>query len=891
VKKTLLLFVLTVLVSGVFAQAPQKFNYQAVARTTSGNVIADQSVTVRIAILQNEELVWQEDHPVVTNALGHFTLQAGGSKAVNGTGSAGSFSGIDWSSGVYKMSIEIDVGNGFVAMGTNEVLSVPFALYAASGAKWETNGESIVTSQPVEINTNTNQTETPLFEVRNDAGNPVFAVYNDGVMVYVDEDKKSAKGGFAVGGYSSSKNGIVTQPPYLQVTPDSVRIYVPDDPSVKGVKGGFAVGGYNPSSKGPTFNFLEVSSKETSIIFDTTSLEKGVKGGFAVGGYNPASKSEISQLMSLTPDNYLIGQDAGANITRGLYNSFIGYQAGISNTTGSQNIFLGRFSGFSNIGANENTFIGNSSGYNTSSGYGNVYIGNEAGFQSKTGYYNSFVGYQAGYNNTSYLNTFFGYQAGYNSTTGRNNLFMGYQAGYGNENGITGSNNVFLGTRTGYQNTSGSSNIFLGNQAGNSNEEGSNNVFLGTSSGRSNTGGYRNVFVGNEAGLSNTSGYDNVFIGNSAGRSNIDGIANVFIGQNAGYANQYGDYNTIIGFQAGNNLTGGVNAWDGAYNTILGYQAGYQILKGHKNVLIGYQAGYKIRDNRYNIIIGEGAGYNLEGELGNVFSGQANLIMGLNTGKDLTTGSANIFLGFEAGYNCAPDAEDNVWIGLGAGRSSASSGSVFLGKYAGFRENSDNKLIIQTGYTGTDNLTNALIYGDFSTKELRFNANVGINRNYSTSYGLMVDGGTNTTYSMYIAKGAYVVGTLSAATVVQRSDKRFKQNISSIVNARDIIQQMNGVYYDWNFEELPEEGVDNRRQIGLVAQEVEEVLPELVFTDEDGYKSVDYSKLTAVLVQAFKEQQLEIEQLKSEKEKYAALEEKIILLEEKLKILDNLAEK
>ena len=63
---------------------------------------------------------------------------------------------------------------------------------------------------------------------------------------------------------------------------------------------------------------------------------------------------------------------------------------------------------------------------------------------------------------------------------------------------------------------------------------------------------------------------------------------------------------------------------------------------------------FKIRDNRYNIIIGEGAGYNLEGELGNEFSGQSNLLMGLFAGNALTTGSSNIFLGLDVGYNCAP---------------------------------------------------------------------------------------------------------------------------------------------------------------------------------------------------------------------------------------------
>jgi hypothetical protein len=85
VKKTLLLLIFAALVSGVIAQAPQKFNYQAVARN-SGDVLAEQAITVRISILQNENMVWQEEHPVVTSPLGHFVMQVGGPAAINGNG-------------------------------------------------------------------------------------------------------------------------------------------------------------------------------------------------------------------------------------------------------------------------------------------------------------------------------------------------------------------------------------------------------------------------------------------------------------------------------------------------------------------------------------------------------------------------------------------------------------------------------------------------------------------------------------------------------------------------------------------------------------------------------------------------------------------------------------
>ncbi len=991
-KKFLHVVIFGVISVSLAAQSPQGFNYQAVARDAEGNVLTETVLNVRLGIYNDDELTWQEEHTVETNAHGLFSLIIGDEMASNTGGSAATFSHINWGSGNFELEVSIDNGSGFIAMGRSGLMSVPFAMYAQNGPgdedgdpenelqdlryvdgvlgltkdptpnginlsnviaaeqAWNLNSDTIYTPSSVGIGTDEPnqsllaiqsgdpQVEKPLFEVRNDLGNPVFAVFNDGVMVYVDEEKKGVKGGFAVGGYNSSSKGVSQE--YLRITPDSVRIYVPDKPATKGVKGGFAVGGYNSSSKAPSFNFLEVNSSETNIQFDTTNQAKAIKGGFAVGGYNSAGKAEPTQLMSLTPQNYLIGENAGASITTGKNNSFLGYQAGMSTTTGYNNIFLGKRAGHSAVNALENIFLGNGSGYNTVSGYGNVFLGNQAGLQNQAGYYNSFVGYQAGYASTAFYNTFFGYQAGYHNTSGKNNIAIGYRAGYGfpeNGDGVTGGSNIFIGLTAGYRNSTGANNIFMGTSSGVQNTVGQNNIFIGNASGSntedgnyntyigyrsgyqagngvtgdpsyntfvgyqtgynnrtgqyntyigynagfsgSNASGSNNVIIGDNAGSDNTTGSNNVFLGNSAGANNLSGNSNVFIGQTAGFANQHGDYNTFIGYQAGYSLTGGANNWEGAFNTILGYQAGHDILKGYKNVLIGYQAGYKIRDNRYNIIIGEGAGYNLEGVLGNTGIGQSNLLLGLFSGYALTTGSSNIFLGLDVGYACAPDAVDNVWIGLAAGRASASSGSVFLGKYAGYNEDSDNKLIIQTNYTGSDNLNNALVYGDFSTDDLRFNATIGINRNDSESYGLMVDGGSSSVYSMIVYKGAYAYGN----GFVSASDASLKSNVGEIENALGLVKSLHGVTFDWKDADTSVPG----SQVGLIAQEVEEVLPQLVTENEEGLKGVAYDKLTAVLIEAVKEQQQQIENLKTENSSYREMISRIAEMEQRIATLES----
>jgi hypothetical protein len=93
------------------------------------------------------------------------------------------------------------------------------------------------------------------------------------------------------------------------------------------------------------------------------------------------------------------------------------------------------------------------------------------------------------------------------------------------------------------------------------------------------------------------------------------------------------------------------------------------------------------------------------------------------------------------------------------------------------------------------------------------------------------------------------------------SDFRYKKNINPLNNALSNILKLNGVSYLYRKDEFPDQQFSDKNQIGLIAQDVEALYPEMVFTDEKGYKSVDYAKLTPVLVEAIKEQQSRIEKL------------------------------
>jgi uncharacterized protein (TIGR02145 family) len=138
--------------------------------------------------------------------------------------------------------------------------------------------------------------DSALFRVVNKDGQTVFAVYNEGVRIYVDDGAKGTKGGFAVGGFGTSKADSQN---LLYVDTDSIRAYVNIDPA-KGVKGGFAVGGFG-TSKGTTQDLLVVNADSIRAYIDTNT-GKGVKGGFAVGGFG-STKSAAEEYLRITRDS------------------------------------------------------------------------------------------------------------------------------------------------------------------------------------------------------------------------------------------------------------------------------------------------------------------------------------------------------------------------------------------------------------------------------------------------------------------------------------------------------------------------------------------------------------------------------------------------------------
>jgi uncharacterized protein (TIGR02145 family) len=126
---TLALFINVLLI----AQAPALIPYQAVARDASGQPLANTNVNARFTIHDGAATgasVWQELQTVSTSALGLFTVQLGSSMPL---------SGVNWADGTKYMQVEIDLGSGFVDIGTQQLLSVPYALSSGQASNGISN--------------------------------------------------------------------------------------------------------------------------------------------------------------------------------------------------------------------------------------------------------------------------------------------------------------------------------------------------------------------------------------------------------------------------------------------------------------------------------------------------------------------------------------------------------------------------------------------------------------------------------------------------------------------------------------------------------------------------------------------------------------------------------
>jgi len=462
-------------------------------------------------------------------------------------------------------------------------------------------------------------------------------------------------------------------------------------------------------------------------------------------------------------------------------------------------------------------------------------------------------------------------------------------------------------------------NIFLGKNAGCSDCAGDNNVYIGCNAGKGNLSGENNIFLGRNAGCNNTTGYKNVFVGDYAGAGNVSGYCNVYLGHQSAGGNQTGQHNFVTGYQAGywgggnHNFIAGQLAYThlcgGNNNIAIGNYAGYCNCGGSNNIYFGERVAYHGTGNCNNILMGYYAANN-NGSSGYMCCAENNIGFGCKNLFYLQCGSGNIALGNQAGCNIT-DGNCNVVIGYGVTVASATGNNQFIigsgtshwicgdssfniydkdgnqlngassgGGGGGLwsqtsvgihtlscvgigTTNPQSKLEVNVGtavsafdiqgsagqlFSVTNNLTSGSI---FSVNDVSGIPSIDVDADgtiqlapFSTTEFVGV-GTTNPTTKLH------VIGEVTATDFNSTSDARLKTNVQSINDPLAKILQINGVSFNWI--------ENNKPSMGVIADNIEEVVPELV-NDTDP-KTVNYNGLIGLLIEVVKEQQTQIDSL------------------------------
>jgi len=328
-----------------------------------------------------------------------------------------------------------------------------------------------------------------------------------------------------------------------------------------------------------------------------------------------------------------------------------------------------------------------------------------------------------------------------------------------------------------------------------------------------------NTAVGKSALASNTTGVENTAFGVDALNINSTGNYNVALGLGANKLNTTGSNNTSVGYLALLQNTTASN------NTAVGYQSVYSNTTGDNNVGIGWKALYANTTGLSNSAVG------LNALLSNT-TGGSNVAMGQQALQANTTGGENTSLGYQAGYSIVTGAYFTC-IGSGAG------GTIGNG----------------TGNYGTYVGNQAVGSGNNTSSELVVCSGTG-----STGKG--------TSTGFINPNGGGVYQGNNSSTWSTTSDQRLKKNIVDNTNGLSKITSIRVRNFEYK---LPEEvteldsscAVANTGvQLGVIAQELQQILPECVKTESTGVMTVDTDNLTWYLVNAIKELKAEIDLLK-----------------------------
>ncbi|HYG53157.1 MAG TPA: tail fiber domain-containing protein [Flavobacteriales bacterium] len=431
-------------------------------------------------------------------------------------------------------------------------------------------------------------------------------------------------------------------------------------------------------------------------------------------------------------------------------------------------------------------------------------------------------------------------------------IFVGKGAG---ASAVGTANNTFVGVNAGGGGgivTTGSTS--LGFNSGSSLTTGDYNLFAGYESGKYVTTGAQNVFLGKWAGVDNTG---------SSGTTSGDG--NIFIGYSAGKSNTTTDYNTAIGFNAdiANGLT---NANAIGYNSVA--NASNSLILGNNDVSVGlgYSGASLVANTKFNVLY--------------------------STGSSLASGSGNNHAGhfLNSNYFGASPGTNPYIHGVWA-EANGNESSTAVYHYGGsFRANNAYKTVAVSGVASSKPYASVstLAYGGYFNASHTSGSSLGANYGVYATVGSQVftniaiygtvTSYANGNYAGFFNGDIYTQNGINSGTGwISVSDRQFKKDIANIDNPMKIIKQLNPQSYYFNNNNDKGMHFTEKKQFGFIAQELEKVLPDLVYDvtrpeirDVEGnlqyekldHKAVNYDGFIAFLVAGMQEQQKQIDELK-----------------------------
>ena len=912
----LLLFILVGF--SCLAQTPEGINYQAIARDNSGAEYANTTLSVKFSISSDAvgtTIIFTETHnTVATNDFGLFNLVLGNVNTVD-------FTSIDWSNAPLYLIVEADFGSGFEQMGNpTPIVAVPYALYAKNVENIDdADADSTNEIQVLSISNDTIFLSNGGFVQLPAAASGAF-VSNGTETVLNNIGDKVGIGTNNPNG-ALQVNGVISAQNYGIAAKVKVKNAGGSEGAETSIGAATIIGSYNFDAWDPSFGAYRSSSKIvgtttaahgpgdtpsrmrflTTPQGSTTAFERltiNDDGNVGIGTSTPNAMLEVwediivnqitigkgsGNITSNTANGHLalssntlgewntaLGNEALSNNIDGIWNTAVGDNALKNNITGEKNTAVGVYALQASNG-NNNTALGHQALVNNSSGNANIALGNYALNTNLLGINNTSVGFEAGYSAVGSNNLFLGYQAG-RSETGSNKLYIESSnsttpliygefdndilrvngtlqvgdptgSGYALPTAHGATNQVLTTDASGnvtWQSPSGggidadgddwplgmdaddsANNVKFPSQINDLDnetkiqlEESANENIIrfdldsiekwamhGSRLEPMNTG--HSLFIGQGAGANDdlTNRY-NVLIGDSAGYNNVEGAANTAIGSRSLYENILGVFNTATGYRSLSNNIGNNNTAHGAISL-------YNNIDGDANTA---QGSYAMASNE---------------------GGSRNTAMGYYSLQSNISGTNNTAIGYEAGLN------------------SIGNYNIYLGYRAGYSETGSNKLYIES-----DSSSTPLIYGEFDNDILAINGDLGIG---TSTPGYQLQLSTNSA-----AKPGSNVWTIA-------SDERLKKDVHPYKSGLSDLLKIEPVWFTYNGKA----GMPIETNVGIIAQDLQKIAPYMVNTwtyketDKDGkktgteeeYLGVDNGAMTYMLINAVKEQQVQIENM------------------------------